>query len=208
MAASANLQKFCCFNSGWLASLSEDAHVVVRGWLVAPSGQLSAQHRDLNGQICFRRGSACSKCCRDGRPATLQKNQSQPAHSVLQSGKWSRGKFYKCLISIMYFGHCCYHPGIHNCCRNVFKSIMIIVAAPWPPAHLGWEIEKNNFWPQIRIWPDCWDYKRTETCCYTDIGPRDRVMPGIVSQMSAWVSWHRDTWSQPMTGWPLPHTQG
>ena len=120
---------------------------------------------------------------------------SRPAHCV-QSGKWSRGKFYKCLIlSIMYFGHCCYHPGIHNCCRNVFKSIMIIVAAPWPPAHLGWEIEKNNFWPQKRIWPDCWDYKRTETCCHTDIGPRDRVMPGIVSQMSACVtSRHLVTW--------------
>ena len=213
MAAAANLLGFCYFNSGsgWLASLSEDAHDVVRGWLVAPSGQLSAPASGFEWANLFqdsglRRGSACSKCCRDGRLAALLQNQSQELHTVPQSGKWSRGKFYKCMISIMYFGHCCYHPGIHNCgrwsrCIQIhYDNHARPVAAR--PSRLG--NRKITFDPRYDYMARMLRSQRIWNLMPHRHWPSWLGHAGIVSQMSPDVTWHRDTWSQPMMGWPLP----
>ena len=139
-AAAANLQKFCYFNSGLVGIALGRCCSCCSERMISGSIRAIVGIWMENGQICFRRGSACSKCCRAEslQLAVVLQNQSCELHTVLQSGKWSRGKFYKCLISIMYFGHCCYRPGIHNCCRNVFKSIMIVVPArARPPIQLG-----------------------------------------------------------------------
>ena len=205
MAAAANLLGFCNFNSG-------------SGWLVGVTlGRCSwCSERMISGSIRaivgpsieiwmgkfvsgLRRGSACSKCCRDARLAALLQNQSQELHTVPQSGKWSRGKFYKCMISIMYFGHCCYHPGIHNCCRGVSIQIHYDnharpVAAR--PSRLG--NRKITFDPRYDSMARLLRWQRNWNLLPHRHWPSWLGHAGIVSQMSPDVSWHRDTWSQPM----------
>ena len=148
MAAAANLLGFCYFNSGsgWLASLSEDAHDVVRGWLVAPSGQLSAPASRFEWANLFQDSGEAAhaasvagmrglqRCCRINLKSCTQCRSQGSDQEENFINVW----YPLCILAIVVT----IQEYITVVEVYLFKSIMIIMPAPWPPAHLGWEIEK------------------------------------------------------------------